>query len=126
MAACISTRDGILYLARTWEPGFFFDTAARNDAMHIVEQCDRGRQGAPRSLEQTQLAKLTEIEAALAAIQVPTLKGHELGQVSIALGPPLDVDGEDGPRSASDASTAYFAPCDWPLDVLHYEIWEDR
>ncbi|EGX88915.1 hypothetical protein CCM_08962 [Cordyceps militaris CM01] len=76
------------------------------------------------AIERIQLKKLTQIAERLRKIQVPTIKKEKLGDLSIALGAQLGVDAS--PRSPSAVSDTFFLPCDWPLEALEYETWDDR
>ncbi len=76
------------------------------------------------AIERVQRKKLDKFVKTLRRIEVPTIRKDEFGGMSIALGAPLDVDQD--PSSPSDMSGTFFSPCDWPLDVLEYETWDQR
>ncbi|KAM3476419.1 hypothetical protein MY8738_006945 [Beauveria namnaoensis] len=71
------------------------------------------------AIQQLQLEKMKQLREALRDIDVPTLKKDALGELSIALGTQLNVDGV--PNSPSEISSTFFAPCDWPLETLQSE-----
>ncbi|KAM3491146.1 hypothetical protein MY3957_005552 [Beauveria namnaoensis] len=73
------------------------------------------------AIQQLQLEKMKQLREALRDIDVPTLKKDALGELSIALGTQLNVDGV--PNSPSEISSTFFAPCDWPLETLQSETW---
>lgn len=73
-------------------------------------------------IEQTQLQKLRDILDELDEIDLPPLQKQGPGELSITLGAQLEVD--ERPCSAADISTTFFAPCDWPFDVLDDERWD--
>ena len=74
------------------------------------------------AIEQTQLQKLMDILGKLDEIDLPTVQKQGLGELSTTLGTQLEVD--EGQCSAADTSTTFFAPCDWPFDVLDDETWD--
>lgn len=76
------------------------------------------------AIEKVQIDKMSQIEEALDAIKIPTIKKGALVDLSISLGAELDVGGQDA--TPFDTSDTFFAPCDWPLQVLEAETWRER
>ncbi|KAM3449444.1 hypothetical protein MY3296_006909 [Beauveria thailandica] len=76
------------------------------------------------AIQQIQLEKMEQLREALRGIEVPTLKKDVLGELFIALGTQLNVDGV--PNSPSEISSTFFAPCDWPLETLQSETRRAR
>ncbi|KAM3560644.1 hypothetical protein MY1884_002824 [Beauveria asiatica] len=76
------------------------------------------------AIEKVQIASMKRIRKSLRAIRIPTIKKDALDSLSISLGPELDVGRDDA--SPSRISDTFFAPCDWPLDVLEDQTWSQR
>ncbi|KAM3453705.1 hypothetical protein MY3296_003548 [Beauveria thailandica] len=76
------------------------------------------------AIEKVQITSMKRIRKSLRAIRIPTIKKDALDSLSISLGPELDVGRDDAlPSRISDT---FFAPCDWPLDVLEGQTWSQR
>ncbi|TQV97541.1 hypothetical protein V2A60_006707 [Cordyceps javanica] len=76
------------------------------------------------AIEKFQIARIRRIRKSLRAIKIPTIKKDRLDSLSISLGPELDVGRDD--ETPSRISDTFFAPCDWPLDVLEDHTWNQR
>ncbi|KAJ3496061.1 hypothetical protein NLG97_g2942 [Lecanicillium saksenae] len=76
------------------------------------------------AIEPVQIGRMKRVRKSLRAIRVPTIKKDALGEMSISLGPELDVGADDAPPSR--ISDTFFAPCDWPLDILEDQTWDER
>lgn len=76
------------------------------------------------AIEKVHIGKMRRIRKSLRAIKIPTIKKDVLDGLSISLGPALDVGRDDA--SPSRIADTFFAPCDWPLDVLEGRTWNER
>lgn len=76
------------------------------------------------AIEKIQIARMKRIRKSLRAIKIPTIKKDTLDSLSLSLGPELDVGRDDALPSC--ISNTFFAPCDWPLDVLEDRTWHER
>ncbi|KAJ3493743.1 hypothetical protein NLG97_g4540 [Lecanicillium saksenae] len=76
------------------------------------------------AVEQIQIAKPAKIREALDGMENPTLKKTTLKDLSIVLGPELNIGDYD--RTPADISGTFFLPCDWPQEALELvpDLWD--